>query len=311
VAGAGRAGRAVRRERRTLLVALSASVLFHLGLFLWVRALPAPVVRHTQAPLSFTLLERPAPPPPSHAPPPPKKAALGGASASGPASATGSVGRSGQEAPLLKPDIPFAKDAQAPALAQAPSLKEMSEKAAEAVVTRRGPSHAPKDTVGDRLAETLQRGTHERALQRNGFWDGYFTELKKALLAAWSAGRAESTAQSKETTRVRLIIDAEGLLLDFDIIIKSGNSAMDFELEQTLHATAHLPPPPEHVLNGKTELVTEWEFTVHPGLAQKQGETTFNKLGFGTVFDLISIANPKVDLTPLERNIVLATYWTR
>lgn len=310
MAGAGRARRAVRRERRTLLVALSASVLFHLGLFLWVRSLPAPVVRPTQAPLSFTFLERPAPPPPlpPNAPAPPKRAAVGSASASAPASAPGSVGRGGQEGPLLKPDIPFA---QAPAVALGPSLKEMSEKAAEAVVTRRGPSHVPKDTVGDRLAETLQRGTHEQALQRNGFWDGYFTELKKALLAAWSAVRAESTAQSKATTRVRLIIDAEGLLLDFDIIIKSGNSAMDFELEQTLHATPHLPPPPEHVLNGKTELVTEWEFTVHPGLAQKQGETTFNKLGFGTVFDLISIANPKVDLTPLERNIVLATYWTR
>jgi TonB family protein len=218
----------------------------------------------------------------------------------------GSEPPGGQAGLSAQPDIPFAKDATV-----VPSLKEMSERAAEAVVTRRGPAHAPKDSPGERLAEVLQRGTHEKALERGGFWDGYFSDLKKALLAAWFGQKAELRGDAKATTRIRLVIDAGGLLRDFDIVITSGNSAMDFELEQALHQTAQLPAPPEHVLNGKTELVTEWEFTVHPGLAQKQGETTFGKLGFGTVFDLISIANPKVDLTPLERNVVLATYWTR
>jgi TonB C terminal len=306
VAG-GRAGRAVRKERRTLLVALSASVLFHLGLFFWVRALPPPLLHRSQVPVTFTLLERPALPPPLRSLRPPSVRAKG--SPNGPSvAAPGAGGKHPDVQGGLseKPDIPFAKD-----VTVAPSLKEMSEHAAEAIVTRRGPAHAPKDTPGERLAEVLQRGTHEKALERNGFWDGYFTELKKALLAAWFGQEAEVHGDAKATTRIRLVIDAGGLLRDFDIIITSGNSAMDFELEQALHQTAQLPAPPEHVLNGKTELVTEWEFTVHPGLAQRQGETTFGKLGFGTVFDVVTLVNPKVDLTPLERNVVLATYWTR
>jgi TonB family protein len=187
----------------------------------------------------------------------------------------------------------------------------MAERAAEAVVTRRGPGHAPADSAGERLAQALQRGANALAVERGGFWDAYFTDLRKALLAAWSAERPESHFDRKATTRIRLVIDSEGLLRDFDIVITSGNPAMDYELEQALHQTAKLPSPPAHVLHGKTELVTEWEFTVHPGLAMRQGETTFGPLGFGAVFDLITIVNPRVDLTPLERNVALATYWTR
>jgi TonB family protein len=187
----------------------------------------------------------------------------------------------------------------------------MSEHAAQAVVKQRGPQHPPGDSIGERLKETLQRGTGAMAVARSGFWDAYFTLLRKAVLAAWSAGKPQGHFAHKATTRIRLVLDAEGLLRDFDIVLSSGNQAMDHEVEQVLHQTTQFPPPPDYVLHGKTELVTEWELTVHPGLALAQGMPTFSPFGPSIVFDVVTLANPAVDLTPLEVNVALASYWTR
>jgi TonB family protein len=307
VAGAGRRASAKRGGRRGLLLALVASVLFHLGLLVLVRALPAVPHRRLQEPVSFTLVERPARHVPHKAPSPlpvPRPgssgARPGGQPGAGEARASGPSGIPGA------PDVPYAQNPKA-----APSLQSMSEHAAEAVVKQRGPRHAPGDSIGERLAETLQRGTGAMAVERSGFWDAYFTLLRKAVLAAWSAGKPQAHFAHKATTRIRLVLDADGLLRDFDIILSSGNKAMDHEVEQALHQTTQFPPPPDYILHGKTELVTEWELTVHPGLALAQGMPTFSPFGPSIVFDLVTIVNPAVDLTPLEVNVALASYWTR
>jgi hypothetical protein len=187
----------------------------------------------------------------------------------------------------------------------------MSERAAEEVVKQRGPQHTPGDSIGEKLHENLQRGTGAMAVQRSGFWDAYFTLLRKAVLAAWSQGKPEAHFAKMATLRIRLVLDGDGLLRDFDIVQASGSKAMDHEVELALHQTPNFPPPPDYVLHGKTELVTEWELTVHPGLAVAAGAPTFGPFGPSVVFDVVTIVNPAVDLTPLELNVVLATYWTR
>ena len=136
-------------------------------------------------------------------------------------------------------------------------------------------------------------------------------QLRKALLEAWSSERVQVQFTDRATTRVRLVIDTEGLLRDFDIILGSGSPAMDLDVVRALHQMPAFPPPPEQVLLGKAELVTEWELTVHPGLALGQGEPTLGPLGPAMTFDLITLVNPRVDLTPLERSVALASYWTR
>jgi TonB family protein len=190
----------------------------------------------------------------------------------------------------------------------------MSERAAEAVVGSRGPLHPAGDTVGDRVAQVLKRGSGEMAVGRSGFWDAYFTVLRKALMTAWPAEQSRTWTDQKRSTRIRLVIDAEGLVRDFEVIIVSGDRVMDREVEQVLHACAQLPPPPPGVMQGKTELVTEWQLTVHPGLAAKQGSYGFgygSGITFGAVFDMVTLFDPHIDLTPLERNVTLASYWTR
>jgi TonB family protein len=208
---------------------------------------------------------------------------------------------------MAVPDTPREKE---PAAA-APSLRAMSEASAQAVVTKRGPQHALSNTAEGRLAETLARGVGAMAVERAGFWDAYFTLFRKALLRAWVGERLEPRFGDKATTRVRLVLDADGLLRDFEIVAASGNPTLDKEVEQALHQTTQFPPPPDHVMHGKLELVTEWEMTVHPGLALKAGAPTLGPFGAAIVFDVVTLVNPKVDLTPLEFNVALASYWTR
>jgi TonB family protein len=309
VAGAGRRGSAKRGGRSPLFYALLASVLFHLGLLVLVRALPAPAP-HPQQPLVFTIVERPPRPkltPPRPPPPAPTPRSPGTRThvkeEAGPATAA---------APPAVALAPGAKDAPfVVAPPGTPSLRDMSARAAEEVVKERGPQHTPGDTIGERLKEKLQRGVGEVAVQRSGFWDTYFTVLRKAVLAAWSEGKPDAHFPKKATVRIRLVLDSDGLLLDFDIVQASGSKAMDHEVELALHQTPHFPPPPDNVMHGKTELVTEWELTVHPGLAQAQGTPTFGPFGPTMLFDVITIVNPAVDLTPLELNVALASYWTR
>jgi TonB family protein len=207
---------------------------------------------------------------------------------------------------LAVPDTPRAKETAA-----SPSLQAMSEASAQAVVTQRGPQHAPGGSAQDRLTETLAQGTGAMAVHRAGFWDAYFTLLRKALLKAWVGEQLEPRFGDKATTRVRLVLDADGLLRDFDIVATSGNPTLDKEVEQALHQTTQYPPPPDHVMHGQLELVTEWEMTVHPGLALAAGAPTFGPFGAAIVFDVVTLVNPKVDLTPLEFNVALASYWTR
>jgi hypothetical protein len=107
------------------------------------------------------------------------------------------------------------------------------------------------------------------------------------------------------------VLDTDGLLLDFDIVSASGNPTLDKEVEVALHQTTQFPAPPDNVMHGKLELVTEWEMTVHPGFAPKPGTPTFGPFGPAIVFDVVTVVNPKVDLTPLEFNVALAGYWTR
>jgi len=306
VAGAGRQKNAVRTERRALRFALLASVLFHLGLLLWARGLPPPV-RAAQAPLVFTIVERPARPANKRAPAPKPSPAQGSASArpAGPPGLPATL-PTGPASMMPVQDVPLAKPAT-PGL----TLRDMSEKSAEAVVKQRGPQHPPGDSPAERLTESLARGTGALAVQRNGYWDAYFTLLRKAVLKAWVGEQAHPHLDWKATTRVRLVLDAEGLLRDFDIILGSGSAAMDREVVDALHQTTQFPPPPDNVMHGKVELVTEWELTVHPGLAPKQGVPVFDRFGPSLNFDAIAVANPKVDLTPLEFTVALATYWTR
>ncbi len=307
----GRTATVARRERRTLLVALVASVLFHLGLFVLAWKLPPAPRQPVQTPLRVTIVERPAPtrrpPHPPLAPgqqPPPATSRLGGGS--GQPSGGGPARRRGTSGFTLQPDAPFA----VPSAPPAPSLQAMSAGAAQAIVRSRGPQHPPGNSIGERLAESLHRGTGAMAVLRSGFWDAYFTELRKVLLVVWSVEHVRAHA-SKATARIRLVLDAEGLLRDFDIVIASGDTAMDTDVEQALHQSPHFPPPPMHVMEGKVELVSEWEFTVHPGLAPEQGELVWGALGPGMAFDMVTLVNPAVDLKPLERNVALATYWTR
>jgi len=191
-----------------------------------------------------------------------------------------------------------------------PSLDEMSSRAAEEVVRRRGPQRPVGGAVGEQVADMLQRGVGERTVAKEGFWDAYFTDLRRALLAAWPAARSLAWTGLRRTVRVRLVLDGEGLLRDFDLLGTSGDPVVDREVEQSLHA-ARLPSPPALVLRGATELVTEWLFTVHPGLAPKPGSPTLGPLGVGVAFDVVTLFDPHVDLTPLERNVTLAGFWTR
>lgn len=310
MAGAGRRKNAVRAERRALRFALLASLLFHGGLLLWVRGLP-PKARGPEAPLVFTVVERPARPANPRAPASkPKPSSLkGGASASArPAGPPGVPAGlpSGPASMMPVQDVPLAKPTT-PGL----TLRDMSEKSAEAVVKQRGPQHAPGDSPAERLTESLARGTGAMAVQHNGYWDAYFTQLRKAVLKAWVGEQPHPHLDWKATTRVRLVLDSEGLLRDFDVILGSGSAAMDREVVDALHQTTQFPPPPDNVMHGKVELVTEWELTVNPGLAPKQGAPVFDRFGPSINFDAIALANPKVDLTPLDFTVVLATYWTR
>jgi TonB family protein len=309
VAKAGRQDRVVRAERKTLRFALVASLLFHLGLLVWVRALPQPTTLRTQTPLTFTLVERPArrresrpPAPPPVASPAPGRPCAQAASRPGLPAAL----PAGPAAMMPIQDVPVAKQPSA-----GPSLRDMSAASAEAVVAQRGPQHKPGDSPQERLTESLARGTGAMAVQRGGFWDAYFTSLKKALLQAWVGDATKSQVDGKATTRVRLVMDAEGALEDFDILLGSGNPALDAEVRAALHETKQFPPPPDNVMHGKTELVTEWELTVHPGLAAAAGTPVFGPGWPSINFDMVTMVNPKVDLKPLEFNVVLATYWTR
>jgi TonB family protein len=296
-------------QRNRLMVALLASLLFHAGALLLAFRLPGAPRRPLQQPVSFTLVERPArkgppPPPASIARPPPASGSAG--SRLGPPSAEGVVGPGGATGVPVQPDAPFA----VPSAPPGPSFQSMSQQAAEAVVQRRGPLHAPGNGVGERLAESLRRGAGAMAVTQHGFWDGYFGEVRKVLLWAWSAPHVRAHA-SRATCRVRLVIDAEGLLRDFDILIGSGDAVLDADVVRALHQTPRFPLPPGHVLQGNVELVTEWELTVHPGLAAAQGEVAYGGLTTGVVFDVVTLVNPGVDLKPLERNVALATYYTR
>jgi len=304
VAGTGReTGQG--RGRRSLALALAASLSVHLlvllALALWPRRVPAPPARE---PLEFTLLERAAPipeAPATSAPSGPRRPGLR-------TRAPGPPGETGAGAGHPAPSTPDAPLAGAPA--GAPSLGEMSARAAAAVVQRRGPERPAGDSVGGRVSEMLHRGVGERAVARGGFWDAYFTEVRQALLASWPAARTLSWTGLRRTVRVRLILDAEGTLRDFDLLGTSGDAVMDREVEEGLRA-ARFPSPPELVLHGLSELVTEWHFTVHPGLAPKPGTPVLGPLGVGIAFDLVTLFDPHVDLTPLERNVTLAAYWTR
>lgn len=191
-----------------------------------------------------------------------------------------------------------------------PSLGEMSSRAAEAVVKERGPQRPVGSSVGAQVTEMLHRGVGERGVSREGFWDAYFSELRRALLASWPAARSLAWTGLKRTVRVRLVLDAAGMLRDFDLLGTSGDPVVDREVEESLRS-ARLPSPPELVLRGATELVTEWHFTVHPGLAPKPGTPTLGPLSVGVAFDLVTLFDPRVDLTPLERNVTLAAFWTR
>ena len=177
MSGAGRRKNAVRAERRTLRFALLASILFHLGLLVLVRALPPTVQHPTQKPLTFTLVERPARPPQRK---PPATGSPGGRPAVRPwpplALPQGPPGL------MAVPDTPRAKETET---ARGPSLRAMSEVSAQAVVTKRGPQHAPGNSAEARLTESLARGTGAMAVRRSGFWDAYFTLFRKALLKAW------------------------------------------------------------------------------------------------------------------------------
>ncbi len=190
------------------------------------------------------------------------------------------------------------------------SFQALSQQAAAAVVKGWGPQHAPGNSVGERLAESLRRGAGAMAVAQQGFWDGYFGEVRKVLLWVWSAQHVRAHA-SKATCRIRLVLDAEGLLRDFDILIGSGDAVMDADVVRALHETPRFPVPPGHVMQGNVELVSEWEFTIHPRLAAAPGEVAYGGLTTGVVFDVVTLVNPSVDLTPLERNVALATYYTR
>ena len=107
------------------------------------------------------------------------------------------------------------------------------------------------------------------------------------------------------------MIDAEGLLRDFEILDTSGDAVVDHEVEQAIHLASHLPCPPARVLRGRSELVTEWKMTVHPGLAPKPGTPVLGPLGVGIAFDMVTLFDPRIDLTPLERNVTLSSYWAR
>jgi TonB family protein len=187
----------------------------------------------------------------------------------------------------------------------------MSERAAEAVTERRGSKHAPPDSIGTRLAETLKRELGAVVVARRGYWDAYFTLVRKALLAAWPADGSRASSSKKRSLRIRLILDAEGALRDFELLLTSGDRMLDREVEQALHTAPPLPPPPAHVMQGKTELVSEWELTVHPGLAPQIGVPTLGPLGPGLAFDVVQLVDSRIDLTPLERNVTLFSYWTQ
>lgn len=301
VSADARASQVVKRERWRLRVALLASLLFHLGLLVIVRTLPPTPQRRRESPLVFTLLERPATPPEEK--PLPQRP---GTSAPLRTGARASAQKGAQEAQAsgglwTVPDVPLAQEPS-----PGPSLLAMSELAAETVVKQRGPQHAPGDSVEERLAETLARGTGALAVERNGYWDVYFTLLRKALLEAWAHPHFQDTA----TTHLRLVLDADGCVRDFEVL-PSGNARLDKEVEEALHQTTQFPSPPNTVLHGKVELVTEWEFTTHPGLALAQGTPVFGPLGGAVIFDVVTVVNPAVDLTPLEFNVKLASYWTR
>ncbi len=295
-------------QRNRLLVALLASLLLHAGALLLAWRLPGAPRRPLQQPVSFTLVERPArkgpPPPASKTQPPPALRSTGSRLA--PPSAVGVAGPGGASGVPVKPDTPFLVPSAPPGL----SFQAISHRAAEAVVQRRGALHAPGNGAGERLAESLRRGVGAMAVSQHGFWDGYFGEVRRVLLWAWSAQRVRAHA-SRATCRVRLVIDAEGLLRDFDILIGSGDAVMDADVVRALHETPRFPLPPGNVLEGNVELVTEWELTVHPGLAAAQGDVAYGGLTTGVVFDVVTLVNPSVDLKPLERNVALAAYYTR
>jgi hypothetical protein len=306
VSGVGYHSQTVRRERGRLRFALLASLLFHLGLLFLVRGLQPPPAHRAQAPVSFTLIERPARgPEPRPLPQRPTKAAPG---ANPRASTHPGMPKASSGAGL---GLPAAPDAPlAPRETLPPSLQAMSERAAEWVVKQRGAQHAPGDSAGERLLEALARGTGAMAVQRSGYWDAYFSLLRKALLKAWMEDRTRPHFEERTSTRVRVVLDADGLVLDFDIS-SAANSPLAREVEQALHQTSYFPPPPEAVLHGKAELVTEWVFTAHPGLALAQGTPVFGPFGPGIIFDVVTVVNPQVDLAPLEFNVRLASYWTR
>jgi periplasmic protein TonB len=287
-------------------LALLASLLLHLALLLVLQRRPVSEA-HRQRPLQFTVLQRP--PPPASAPaPPPHAAALPGRPGREPAGHPGPP--SASSAPTLgtRPlDSPFAL----PALPGPPSLREMSERAAEAVTELRGPTRAPPESVGTRLAAELRRGLGEVVVARRGYWDAYFTLLRKALLAAWPADGSRALSSRKRSVRIRLVLDAEGELRDFELLFTSGDKLLDLEVERALHTAAPLPAPPAHVLQGKTVLVSEWELTVHPGLAHKVGLPMVGPLGPGIAFDMVQLFDSRIDLTPLERNVTLSSYWTQ
>jgi outer membrane biosynthesis protein TonB len=294
------------RGRRRFLLALAGSLFAHLVLFAALSDISRPVPMRRPIQLTpFTVVELPPASAPAPAPPPGRATVR---RPSAPAFAPGRPPPPGG-GPAL-PGVPVPDAPRVEATLPGPSLDEMSSRAAEAVVRRRGPQRPVGTSVGEQVADLLLRGVGERTVAKEGFWDAYFSDLRRALLAAWPAARSLAWTGLRRTVRVRLVLDGEGLLRDFDLLGTSGDPVVDREVEESLHA-ARLPSPPALVLRGATELVTEWLFTVHPGLARKPGTPSFGPLSVGVTFDMVTLFDPHVDLTPLERNVTLAAFWTR
>lgn len=248
-----------RPSSRGLILALSASVVFHalLALFM-LRAPPAPAPAHSAVPLEIIITEttrpqaqtpRPVVPPQTPSPSRPRPVRRPAAVASAPASQTPAQTPPRTAAVEPPPSAPSAPDAPflTPPVAQRPNLQPSMPDIApepelppEEVAGIQAPTHVtPEQMVRDTVKDTMAQARNDR-----GLVPPYFHELGQALFAAWHPEPAveklgPQTLASRDSVSLQDGFNAWRKRLE--TYGKSGSPLSDMQVAR--------PPPPNGPLD--------------------------------------------------------------
>ncbi|QRN93070.1 TonB C-terminal domain-containing protein [Archangium violaceum] len=273
------------RSRLPFVLAVAASVVLHVFLFLWLREAPPPVVPPARnvVELEFHEVTRPSAPVAQAPAPPPrapvrKRTRLAPSLQSAPAP---QVSQAPPETPAsAEPSAPLASDVpSAPPASDFPVrpgslLPRALPNASAQVAPGASSEESGTGAVGTRLHAPVPRSPdaalRELVAQQkvhNGFVHGYFGELQDVLLAAWRATGTSSRRKSGRTcsVEVRLVQAPSGRLLQASIVYPSCDPSMDQEVLADLRSAAEsLPAPPRELIAHRDSISSVYRFAFEP-----------------------------------------------